>query len=315
MMEDRTELLVRVAELYYQEGLNQSEVAKIMGTSRPTVSRLLEEAKEQGVVEIIVHSPVRKDAQLSYQLRSALELRDAIVIGGTHDREKALDYCCQSADQLLATILTNNITLGITWGVAIEHFCQVLSSRDYYNINVVQMVGCLATGNPSMDGLELAIHMAHKLGGTYSNIYAPLYVENELVYSYLMAEPQIKLSLQRALNTDIIITGIGSLDSKTSLQKAGYYSDKDRMFLLGRGAVGHLMARPIDQQGNEVSFDNHFVVGAPLEAMKSAQWSIGIAVSQEKAEATLAAVRGGYVNTLIVDQTLAKKVLELLPVR
>ena len=60
-MAERTDLLVRVAELYYEQGLNQNEVAKLLNTSRPTVSRLLDEAKDAGVVEIVVHSPIRKD--------------------------------------------------------------------------------------------------------------------------------------------------------------------------------------------------------------------------------------------------------------
>lgn len=311
-MEDRMDLLVRAAELYYQQGLSQVEISKILETSRPTVSRLLEEAKEQGVVEITVHSPIRKDPKLSYTLRNLLGVRDAVVVSGTYDRDKALDYCCQSANQFLGTILSNNISVGITWGSAMEKLCRVMTPRKSYNVNVVQMVGCLATGDPTMDGLELAIHMSQKLGGTYSNIYAPIYVENEIVHSYLIKERQIQASIRKACHTDIILTGIGSLDSLTSLQKAGYLTDKDRMELIGHGAVGHVLARPIDINGNEIPMRNRFVVGAPLEAMKAAQWSVGIAVSPEKAEAAIAAVQGGYINTLIVDQTLANEVLRLL---
>lgn len=312
MIDDRTDLLVRVAELYYQQELNQNEIAKILGTSRTTVSRLLDEAKETGVVEIIVHSPVRKDAQLSYTLRTLLGLRDAIVVSGTYDEDKALEYCCVSANQFLGTILTNNTTVGITWGAAMQKFCEVLTPRELYNVNVVQMVGCLGTGDPSMDGLELAIRISRKLGGTYSNIYAPIYVENELVHSYLVRENQIMASLRRASQTDIVVTGIGSLDSNTSLQKAGYFTDRDRMFLRGKGAAAHILARPIDHQGNEIPFDGHYVVGAPLSAMKAAQWTIGIAVSEVKAEAAVAACRGGYINTLVVDQVLANKAIELI---
>lgn len=311
-MEDRTDLLVRVAELYYQQELNQSEIAKILGTSRTTISRLLEEAKETGVVEIIVHSPVRKDAQLSYTLRTLLGLRDAVVVGGTFDPDKALEYCCISANQFLGTILTNNTAIGITWGAAMQKFCEVLTPRELYNVNVVQMVGCLGTGDPTMDGLELAIRISRKLGGTYSNIYAPIYVENELVHSYLINENQIKASLRRAGQTDVVITGIGSLDDNTALQRAGYFTDKDRMFLRSKGAVAHVLARPIDAKGNEISFDGHYVVGAPLSAMKAAQWTIGIAVSEVKAEAAVAACRGGYINTLVVDQVLAKAAIELI---
>lgn len=310
-MDKKVDLLVRVSELYYEQGLNQSAIADILGTSRPTVSRLLDEAKEDGVVEFIVHSPIKKDPQLSHRLRVNLGLREAIVVSGNYDYEKGLSRCCEAANQLFSTIIENNKTVGITWGSALKILCDLIEPKDYYNVNVVQMVGCLATGNPNLDGLELALRMAKKLGGTYSNIYAPIYVESEVVYSYLVAEPQIEATLKRAMHTDIILTGIGSLDSNTTLQKAGYLTDRDRIDLIGRGAVGHLLAHPFDKDGNEIPLIGRFAISAPLEAMRAAEWSIGISAAEFKAEAVLAAVRGGFINTLVVDQKLANKVLEL----
>ena len=59
-MSSRTDLLVRISELYYQQNLSQQDISKITGISRPTISRLLDEAKETGVVEIIVHMPGRR---------------------------------------------------------------------------------------------------------------------------------------------------------------------------------------------------------------------------------------------------------------
>ena len=64
-MNNHESLLVHVAQLYYQQNLNQSEISKIVGLSRPTVSRMLEEAREVGIVEIIVHDPIRKNHDLS----------------------------------------------------------------------------------------------------------------------------------------------------------------------------------------------------------------------------------------------------------
>ena len=53
------------------------------------------------------------------------------------------------------------------------------------------MVGCLGTGKPQLDGLELSLTLAKKLNGTFCNVYAPVYVESELVQSYLLKEPSI----------------------------------------------------------------------------------------------------------------------------
>lgn len=310
-MEDRTEVLIRAAELYYEEGLNQNAIAGILGTSRPTVSRLLDEAKETGVVEIIVHSPIRKDPKLSYALRTHLGLRDAVVVTGNYDYKKALRRCCESCLQFFNSIMENNKSIGISWGAVPQLLCEMMEPREYYNVNVVQMVGCLGTGNPNVDGLELALRISKKLGGAYSNIYAPIYVESEVVHDYLVQEPQIEATMKKAMHTDIIMTGIGSLDQSTSIQQAGYWSDKDRMSLISRGAVGHLLAQPYDAQGRAVTMEGRYTIGAPLSAMKAAEWSIGVSAAEFKAEGVLGAIRGGYINVLIADQKLARKVLEL----
>jgi len=311
-MEDRTELLIRTAQLYYEEGLNQSAIGDILNLSRPTVSRLLDEAKAAGVVEIIVHDPIRKDPKLSYALRTKLNLRDVVVVTGFYDYPKALQRCTEAALQLFNSIMENNRVLGITWGSVPQILSTLMKPRDYYNVHVVQMVGCLGTGNPNVDGLELAIRISKKLGGTYSNIYAPIYVKSEVVRDYLVQELQIEATLRKAMHTDIILTGIGSMDASTTIQQAGYWTDADRMDLISRGAVGHLLARPYDQNGNPVERPNWYVVGAPLEAMKAAEWSIGISAAEFKAEAVLGAIRGGYINTLVVDQKLATRLLQLL---
>ena len=71
-----TELLVQVSELYYLQEMNQVEIAKLLGVSRPTVSRLLAEAKREGVVEIKVKNMVSINSELSKQLRERLGLKN-----------------------------------------------------------------------------------------------------------------------------------------------------------------------------------------------------------------------------------------------
>lgn len=311
-MDNRVDLLVHVSELYYQQKLSQQEISQIMGISRPTVSRLLDEAKETGVVEVIVHSPVVKHPKLSYTLRTEFGLRDAIVVSGEYAFDKAMARCAQCAAHFLNTVLENNMSIGISWGRALEALCDAVQPSEYYNVNVVQMVGCLGTGNPRVDGLELALRLSKKFGGTYSNIYAPVYVDSELVYSYLVAEPQIETTLKKALSVDIVLTGIGSLDDpNASLYQSGCYSQEDRSELMRRGAVSSLLGRMFDIDGNEVTLDGRYVISAPLEAMRYPTWSIGINASAEKAECTLAAIHGKYINTLIVDEPLARRMLEL----
>ena len=40
LVENRVDLLVRIAELYYQQSLSQQEISTMMKLSRPTIARL-----------------------------------------------------------------------------------------------------------------------------------------------------------------------------------------------------------------------------------------------------------------------------------
>jgi deoxyribonucleoside regulator len=47
MQNERRRLLVKISRLYYEDGLNQQDIAKRLGISRPHVSRMLAAARAQ----------------------------------------------------------------------------------------------------------------------------------------------------------------------------------------------------------------------------------------------------------------------------
>ena len=51
---DDPRLMVRVCDLYYNQGISQQQIAKDLNLSRPTVSRVWALAKEQGIVKISI---------------------------------------------------------------------------------------------------------------------------------------------------------------------------------------------------------------------------------------------------------------------
>ncbi|MFZ7133924.1 MAG: sugar-binding transcriptional regulator [Eubacteriales bacterium] len=308
----KEELLIRASELYYQQNLSQNEIAEFFSISRPTVSRLLDEAKETGIVEIIIHSPINKNIQLSKKVRQTFNLKDAVVLKGNYLYEEALQKCSVIASQYVHSILGNNMSIGISWGFPMNCFAEALEKKEYYNVNVVQMVGCLGTGNPNLDGLELAIKISEKLKGTYSNIYAPVFVDSAVVQRYFLAEHQIENTIRKAQKTDIIITGVGSLfDDTSSLQTTGYICEEERQNLLAKGAVGHMLSRMIDMEGNEIPLDHKYVISASLDCLKQSRWSICISAHPKKTKPLYAALTSSYINIPIIDESLAQSLLDL----
>ena len=77
---DRDELLADVAEMYYEEGLTQAQISRQVGMTRSAISRMISEAKQKGIVEIVVHRPLRFDKDLESALIERFNLKNASVL-------------------------------------------------------------------------------------------------------------------------------------------------------------------------------------------------------------------------------------------
>lgn len=305
--------IIRVAELYYEQNLSQKEIAQIMGTSRPRVSRLLADAREKGIVEIKIHRPIEKLPRLSEQIRVAFRLRDVVVVASGETYEASIRHVGIAAAETLRSVVTDNMTVGITWGQTLYQMVQALKHTPLTGVEVVQMLGALGEGDPSVDGPELALRLSDKLNGRYRYVHAPAVVKSVEMRDMLMQQMQIKATLDRAAKADIMLQGIGTLvEEMSSLARAGYMSTEDRHHGLTQGAVGHLMARMIDIEGNEIPTYNERVISIPMRTLRNPAYSIGICASRRKAKAALGAIRGGYINFLVTDQHCAEEVLKLL---
>lgn len=310
-MNQKEESLVQVAELYYQQNLNQQEIAKIFNISRPTVSRMLEEARSRKIVEIIIHSPIARNYELSEAVREAYGLKNCIVVDSTLGYQESLKCCATAAANFLHSVLESNLVLAVSWGSVITYLAQVLEPRTYHNVHVVQMVGCLAAGNPQQDGIEISMKIAQKLGAGYSNIFAPVFVNSQLMAAHFLEEPRIVSTMEKINIADIAVMGIGSVGDKNSiLSTTGSILPGEWKDLKGKGATGHLLARMFDREGREIPIPGKSPVSPPLETLRKIRWTIGIAASERKAPATRAAVLAGYINSLVIDDSLARALLQ-----
>ena len=304
-------ILEYVAELYYERGLSQQEIGSIIGASRPTVSRLIEDAKKQGVVRIIIETSVSKNHKLSNKLRKAYKLRDAIVVGSDFDFDKSIDICGKATAALISAFLEPEMTIGISWGRSINSFVDAIDENDFHGVNVAQMVGCMTMGNPMIDGFSVAQRLARKLHGTYTSINSPLFVEGQEVYDYLINEPMIRDSLLAASKVDIAINGVGSMDdNRNAVHQSGYFDSYKLDRFKEKGAVASFVGRYIGIDGQPIEIENFHSISVELKDVKKIPISILMSATAEKAEATLAVLNGGYADILVVDEALALRLLD-----
>ena len=77
MKSDR--FLIKVAELYYRDGLSQQEIAKKLHTSRTSISRALIQARNEGYVQIRIQYPEQSDLALERKLEEKYGLTEALI--------------------------------------------------------------------------------------------------------------------------------------------------------------------------------------------------------------------------------------------
>jgi DNA-binding transcriptional regulator LsrR (DeoR family) len=313
-MVDRTELLAQVAHLYYEQNLNQDEIARRIGTSRSTISRMLQEARETGVVEITVHAPWKTVPELEKTLCTRFGLRQARVLLGRGRRpEEILRGLGALAARYVDSVIRQDSVLGISWGVAVHATVRALRPGRRLPITVVQMVGAVGEGDPLIDGPDLARLLADAYGGRYRYLHAPLLVEDGRAREALLGEPRIRETLALARRAGVALVGIGApFPAVYSLLRAGYVDREALAGLRGQGVVGDICARHYDAQGRVLDVElNHRIVGIDLEALHEVGQVIGVAGGEAKATAILGALRGGHVDVLVTDDAVASRVLAL----
>lgn len=313
-MKGEDSLLAEVAMLYYYDGLTQEEIAKRLGVSRSSVSRMLSQARKKRIVEIHINYPWQVDQYLQVQLQEKFNLRLARVLKvNGWDYKRILLGLGAIAARYLEGILNENFILAIGWGTAVYHVVEAIKPMKLSGVQVVQMIGAVGAGDPLVDGPELARILAQKLGGTCYYLHAPLVVRDEKIRDALMNEPRIKEILKLAAKANIALVGIGSTDpSISSLLRAGYITLEELKLLREKGAVGDVCARHFDLNGNILDIElNKRIVGISIEDLKKIECIIGVAGSKVKAPAILGALKGNFINVLFTDNEAAQEILRL----
>lgn len=315
-LNSKESLMIRAAELYYEKRYSQSEIARLLDCSRSTVSRLITEAVESGIVQINIRRPVEKNQSLSDAIKATFKMKEVIVVSGGNSSEQAFRNVAYAAVEFISHILHDNMIIGISWGLTLSYIVQELAehSFEYKGIEVIQLMGGLGVGDPAIDGPELAQKMANSLGGSYRYIQAPAVLKTPELARNIMEEKYILETLKRAEQADMIISSVGSMmDNLSSMERSGYISKEDRAGYQAEGAIGHSLARLINEEGQEI--DNVFnrrIVGVPLDLLRNVSWSLGVGANPLKANVFLAAIKGHHFNVLVIDDGTAREILRLM---
>lgn len=311
MRQDERYLMIRIATKYYFEDKTQNRIAKELFLSRTKVSRLLTKARKEKIVEIKINYDCDELSYLKNKTLEKYDVKDVIVIKTMSKYEKTLSELGKAASEKLYDLLHNDIIVGISWGKSVRTTVDQLKKKSIKNAKVVELFGAISYEMDDEQMLSIGSKLAEKISGQFYPLPAPLYMADKNAKESLINTPIIKNTLEMNKNCDFILSGIGVINSDIPQKIWDYHLEndvKDQITL--KNGKGFLCAHFFDEQGTFLDLDiNEDIIGIDKSTIEKTN-IICVACGIEKAPSIKAALKGGYIHTLIIDDKALEQVLK-----
>ena len=300
-----------VLVLHFVEGLKQSEIASKLNLSTSKVNRLIAQGRKMGMVKIDIESRFQHLIDFEKQMVKTTGLTSAVITPtASGNPDTTLQQVGRAAANLLLETVRDGDVIAITGGKAISAIVDNINSDTERDVTVVPLTGGVQ-GKYFTDVNHLATRLAERLGGKAVLVHAPLFAETQAQRDMLMDVGSVRDVFDMARKADIALLGIGSIHAAGS----SYYDlnpvpEADRQMLAQSGVVAELLAHLIQDDGAVADYplNNRLVALAP-GSLADCGRVIGIAAGEEKSRPIRAALNGGYLDALVLDEETALTVL------
>lgn len=302
-----------VARLYYEKDRTQNEIAGIYGISRPMVSKLLKEAKEEGIVKITIaapgeaEGPGQGDPWLD-RLQDCFGIQGGAVVENGPNDLATNNAVANAALKLLAGLKQDR--LGIGWG----HIIGDLTARIERNQGPVRIGGhiCPLIGNGGV-GLknyhsnELVRVIAEHSEAEPEFIYTPACALSEQELKLTMALENYHKIYQAWERLDVALVNIGNFPSVPDFASEARYGS----LLVKQKAVGRILNYFVTEEGRVIRSDTDYAIQIPLELLRRVRYVVGICSANTKPKALAGVLRTGYVNYVVAPKNVVSAAAEL----
>lgn len=312
MADQNGALMTSVARMYYLDGLGQSEIATIYGVSRSTVSRLLTTARERGIVRISVDAYDPRDRELERQVIERFGLRSAIVIramGGTPASiRKGVGYFAAPA---VAEIVSAQEFVGLAGGRTLGELVQHVEPQDrIHGPTFIQLMGAIGTSPGRIDASEQSRTLARRFRGTFRTLNLPAFAQSQRARNLFLSHDEIKALWSTFDSVTLAVVGLGTLEESAFVER-GVLEESAIADVRAAGAVGEICGRFFDERGRECDTDlRDRVVSIDLDKLRACDDVMAVLSGPARGVALRAAIRGGIVKSIVVDQAGAYSLLK-----
>lgn len=309
------QLMVQASKMYYIGGMTQEQIAKQLGISRSSVSMMLSEAKDFGIVEISIKDPKNNVQDVADEFIKRFSLKGCLVIPTAIDDIHMITriVASQGADYA-EDLLRSHATIGIAWGTTCYDFMMSFTNRNKLNdINVVPLIGGTSRISSEYQLNEMVRMFSEKLHGTPSFIYAPAIAESIEDKELYMQSISMKSIIEKWDNMDVAIVSAGAppefYDNRMVFdiaQKQQYERNESRV-------IGDICARRFNLKGEFINNEySARIMGIDDEKLRRIKNVICIAAGKHKLLSIIGALRTNVIDYFVTDENTARSALEIL---
>lgn len=303
------------ASMYYLQGETMETIARHLGVSRSSVSRLLAYARETGLVRITVSAAPGERGTLAGELNRIFGIESTVVRVRDYDTGvNRLDNVAKVAAERLLDMIEPGNVIGIAWGNTTAEVTRHIPPIEVANTTVVQLNGAASAQGTGVRYIDTTISQAAEaLGADMVHFPVPAFFDYEQTREALWRERAVKSVLNRIENADIAVFGVGAFDGDvpSHVYSAGYIEDAEIERLRKDGVVGDICTVLIREDGSyEDMAINRRASGPPPSILKKIPRRLCVVAGESKAIPLIGALRAGVVTDLVVDDRTARRVLE-----
>lgn len=305
-------LMIKVCDLYYNQNVSQQQIATLLDISRPTVSRLIASAREQGIVKILVMDmDTIKYWDLERKLKELYHLQDVVIADSHPTKDGTKDALGYSAARYLEHRIKAGDVVGVSMGSTLHRVVSQMTNPSTEDVTFVPLIGGMGQLRMELHSNSLTETLSRVYQGRCVPLHAPARVSNAMIRDELMKEESLASAIRLEECLDIAIVGIGYPNEDSSIMATGYLKDNEVESLIERKVAGEICMQFYDITGDTAPYyDDNNVIGIELKKLRKVPCSIGIAGGIEKLPAIQGAIRGQYINILITDYQCAKALVE-----
>lgn len=305
-MQNDDELLTKLAYMYYIDNLPQAKIAETLGISRSTASRLLQTARDRGIVKVEINSANSRCYSSEKILKEKYNIVEAIVVPVYSTKpDNILKTLGQAGANFLKQNIEDGMTVSFSMGKTLSAVADCLEIEKKIQCSVIPITGGQGQVRPEYHSNDICRRVADHFGGIAHALYAPSIVSSESLKKGIIADPMIQKVFEHAKKADFTVVSVGNISTSTFLD-LGIISREESKEMKELGVIGDIGGWFLDSKGEILDLEIHKrVVGPDLMEVSSNSKIVLMAGADSKKEVIKAALMGNWIDVLITDEEVA----------